>query len=69
MADALNESPCAVAIAPAGYAAKAQRLSLIGVGCDRSPESEHALAAAHELRARDGSTIKVLSVVSLQSIP
>ena len=66
---ALNGAPCAVAIAPMGYAATAHQLSSIGVGYDGSRESEHGLAAARELARRYGSTIKVLSVVSLQSIP
>jgi nucleotide-binding universal stress UspA family protein len=66
---ALNGAPCAVAIAPLGYAAAPHRLSAIGIGYDGSPESERALEAARELAARCGSTIKALSVVSLQSIP
>ena len=66
---ALNGAPCAVAIAPSGYTATAHRLSTVGVGCDGSPESEQALATAREIAARCRSTIKALSVVSLQSIP
>jgi nucleotide-binding universal stress UspA family protein len=69
---ALNGAPCAVAIAPRGYAATgsaARPLSRIGVGCDVSAESAWALQVAHALAARHGSTIKALSVVSLQSIP
>jgi nucleotide-binding universal stress UspA family protein len=66
---ALNGAPCAVAIAQMGYAATAHHLSSIGVGYDGSPESEHALAAARELAGRHGSTIKALSVVSVQNIP
>jgi nucleotide-binding universal stress UspA family protein len=41
----------------------------LGVGYDRSPESERALATARELAARYGAAIGALSVVSLQSIP
>jgi nucleotide-binding universal stress UspA family protein len=68
---ALNGAPCAVAIAPRGYAAtgSAAGLSRIGVGCDVSAESASTLQVAHELAGRHGSTIKALSVVSLQSIP
>jgi nucleotide-binding universal stress UspA family protein len=66
---ALNGAPCAVAIAPLGHAAAPHPLSAIGIGYDGSPESERALEAARELAARCGSTIKALSVVSLQSIP
>ena len=66
---ALNGAPCAVAIAPMGYAARPHEISLIGVGYDGSPESERALAAARELARQHGSRIKVRSVVSLQSVP
>jgi nucleotide-binding universal stress UspA family protein len=69
---ALNGAPCAVAIAPRGYSeagSAARRLSRIGVGCDVSAESAWALQVAHTLAARYASTIKALSVVSLQSIP
>lgn len=66
---ALNGAPCAVAIAPLGYDASFHRISSIGIGYDGSPESGPALAAARELAARHGATIKALVVVSLQSIP
>jgi nucleotide-binding universal stress UspA family protein len=61
---ALNGAPCAVAIAPRGYRAVA-RLSTIGVGCDVSRESAHALKAARALGARDEAAIRALAVVSL----
>ena len=66
---ALNGAPCAVAIAPTGYTATSHRPSTLGIGYDGSPESEQALFAARELAVRAGSTMKVLSVVALQSIP
>lgn len=69
---ALNGAPCAVAIAPGGYAQAAPaslRLSRIGVGCDESPESAAALRVARALAARRRSNVKALSVVSIQSIP
>jgi nucleotide-binding universal stress UspA family protein len=69
MLSAINGAPCAVAIAPPRYAAGAHPIGCIGVGSDASPESEQALAAARELARRHGSTIKALSVVSLQSLP
>jgi nucleotide-binding universal stress UspA family protein len=65
----LNGAPCAVAIAPSGYAATPHPLATIGVGWDGSPESEQAVAAARELAARFGATVKALAVVSLQHIP
>ena len=67
---ALNGAPCAVAIAPRGYAESApQRLARIGLGCVDSPESAWALQVARALAARHESTVRALSVVSLQSIP
>jgi nucleotide-binding universal stress UspA family protein len=66
---ALNGAPCAIAIAPSGYAEMPQGLGKVGIGYDASPESHQALAAARALAERHGSTIRALSVVSLQSIP
>jgi nucleotide-binding universal stress UspA family protein len=65
----LNGAPCAVAIAPTGYAEQERRLNQLGVADNGSEESEQALEAARELAARHGSAIRALSVVSLQSIP
>jgi nucleotide-binding universal stress UspA family protein len=62
---ALNGAPCAVAVAPRGYIARAGGFFRIGVGYDFSDESHAALAAARELAARDGSKISALYVVSL----
>lgn len=67
-ADAVNGSSCAVAVAPARYTWTAHQFTLIGVGCDGSPESEHALAAARGLAARHGAKIKPLWVVSLENV-
>lgn len=66
---ALNGAPCAVAIAPPGYADHVHPFAMLGVGYDGSPESEQALAAARGLAPRWGAAIKALSVISLQSIP
>lgn len=48
---ALNGAPCAVAIAPAGYAHESSLMREIGVGYNGSPESEHALRVARMLAA------------------
>lgn len=64
----LNGAPCAVAIAPVGYATRGG-LGLIGVGYDGSKESERGLLVARELAGRYGARVKVLAVSSLQSIP
>jgi nucleotide-binding universal stress UspA family protein len=65
---ALNGAPCAVAIAPIGYATHPGQIATIGVADNGSPESTTALAAARELAARDGLTITALSVVDLPSL-
>ena len=65
---ALNGAPCAVAIAPMGYATHPGQIATIGVADNGSPESTTALAAARELAARDGLTITALSVVDLPSL-
>jgi nucleotide-binding universal stress UspA family protein len=66
---ALNGAPCAVAVAPLGYAASSGGIQTLGVGYDGSPESELALETARELAAHHGAAIKARAVVSLQSIP
>jgi len=64
----LDGAPCAVAIAPRGYAVHADRLLEVGVGYDTSPESEYALAAAREIAERHEARLRPLSVVSLQDV-
>lgn len=65
--DALNGAPCAVAIAPAGYAARAHVMREVGVGYDDSPESEGALTMARELAARSGAKLSVFQAIALPS--
>ncbi len=51
----LQGSPCAVAVAPKGFAKSQPSLAVIGVGVDGSPESTEALRGAVELgRAAGG---------------
>ena len=69
MLAALSGAPCAVAIAPIGYAARAGGLSAIGVGSDGSLASDQGLLVARELAGRHASRVKVLAVSSLQAIP
>lgn len=63
--EALAGAPCAVAVAPAGYADHASRLRLVGVGFDDSDEARHALDVARELAADLGASLAALEVVSL----
>ncbi|MBV8953649.1 MAG: universal stress protein [Solirubrobacterales bacterium] len=65
---ALDGAPCAIAIAPRGYLQSQHVLTKVGVGYDGSPESKHALAAAHELAQQHAAQISALHVVSLQDI-
>lgn len=62
---ALNGAPCAIAIAPAGYAQQAVAMREIGVGYDGSPESEHAVAVARDLAAQCGAKLSAFEAVSL----
>src|ERR1035437_4130872 len=62
---ALNAAPCAVAIAPSGYAERASILAEIGVGYDGSPESQHALTVARGLAAQHGARVSAFQAVSL----
>jgi nucleotide-binding universal stress UspA family protein len=64
---ALNGAPCAVAIAPAGYAQRPALMREIGVAYNGSPESERALEVARGLAARHGAKLSALEVVSLPS--
>jgi len=63
--DALNGAPCAVAVAPAGYAQRPSTMQKIGVGYDGSPESKHALAVARELAAGLGGKVSAFEAVTL----
>ncbi len=65
---ALNGAPCAIAIAPRGYAQSARAWHTFGVGYDGSPESKSALNAARELAQRYDGTVEALWVVSLQDV-
>jgi len=60
---ALVGAPCAVAVAPLGYADKAGAIARIGVAYDGSPESERALECARELAARHGAALAALTVI------
>jgi nucleotide-binding universal stress UspA family protein len=61
---ALDGAPCAVAIAPAGYAEHSATIEKIGVGYDRSPESKRALNLARRLAGELDATVAALEVVS-----
>jgi len=60
---ALDRAPCAVAIAPAGYADRAATIRKVGVGYDGSPDSEYALIVAREIVAERSASLAALEVV------
>lgn len=66
---ALNGAPCAVAIAPRGYALGGGAWTTIGVGDDGSPETARAREAARVLAERHHATVRLRSVVGMQSVP
>lgn len=65
--EALNGAPCAVAIAPQGYAHRGTHASEIGVGYNGSSESEHALQTARALASEWGVKVSAFEIVSLPS--
>ena len=65
---ALNGAPCAVAIAPLGYAEHPTPIAKIGVAYNASPESEAALAMAHSLAAANRASVHALEVVMIPTI-
>ena len=62
---ALNGAPCAIAIAPAGYAEQPVAMREIGVGYNGSPESEHAVSVARRVAAEHGAKLSAFEAVSL----
>jgi nucleotide-binding universal stress UspA family protein len=65
---ALNGAPCAVAIAPAGYAEQPAPPARIGIAYNSTPEATAALAVARGLAAQTGASLHALEVVSIPSI-
>jgi nucleotide-binding universal stress UspA family protein len=65
MRASLEGAPCAVAIAPRGFAEHAAPFSTIGVAYDRSPESEAALSLARELASEHECKITARTVINI----
>jgi nucleotide-binding universal stress UspA family protein len=61
---ALHHAPCAVAVAPHGYAADGSPVRTIGVGFDGGEESLAALRFAAELATRLGAQIAIRRVIA-----
>ena len=64
---ALNGAPCAMAVAPAGYAERPAAIREIGVAYNGSRESEHALTVARTLAGEYSAKLSALEAVSLPS--
>lgn len=62
---ALNGAPCAIAIAPAGYAKNAAAMREIGVAYNGSAESEHAIALAKRIAEQHAAKVSAFEAVSL----
>jgi nucleotide-binding universal stress UspA family protein len=65
---ALDGAPCTLAVAPVDYRTDVHDLRRVGVGFDGSPESERALAVAHELAAANGAELTALNVVRVPAV-
>jgi nucleotide-binding universal stress UspA family protein len=63
----LHAAPCAVAVAPAGFATRERALRSVGVGFDGSPESREALRLAGRVARGAGAALRVVSVASAAS--
>jgi nucleotide-binding universal stress UspA family protein len=63
-AGVLHHAPCAVAVAPVGYAERGSGLATIGVGFDGGEEAREALRLAGELAKAAGAQVRVLLVVA-----
>lgn len=61
---ALHAAPCAVAIAPSGYAEADRSLARVGVGYQETAAGNAALTAAREIAARSGAELDVMLVVA-----
>jgi nucleotide-binding universal stress UspA family protein len=62
-AGTLHGAPCAVLVAPRGYAQHGGELQIIGVGFDGSPESRAALDVARAIAEAVGARMRVIDVV------
>jgi nucleotide-binding universal stress UspA family protein len=61
----INGAPCAIAVAPLGYAERPEAIHTIGVGYDRSHEARAALEAAKALAEQTGAKVRARQVVSI----
>lgn len=62
----VHGAPCAVAVAPAGYAEGAHELRRIGVGFSSSTEGRRAVTLARELAGRQAGSVRVIAGAGLE---
>lgn len=62
----VHGAPCAVAVAPEGYASTAHALKRIGVGFASSTEGRAAVGLARELAGLGGGSVKVIAGAGLE---
>jgi nucleotide-binding universal stress UspA family protein len=67
-AGTLHAAPCAVAVAPPGFAARERTLATIGAGFDDSPEAREALALARRV-AHAANAILHAFFVAVPAVP
>jgi nucleotide-binding universal stress UspA family protein len=60
-ASTMHAAPCAVAVAPEGFAARERALRTVGAGFDDSDESRAALALARRIAQAAGATVESLT--------
>ena len=61
----LNGAPCAVAVAPSGFAQHPDPFASIGVAYDGSPESVAAVREAEDIAGATNARVRALQVVSV----
>ncbi|MGX6449469.1 universal stress protein [Patulibacter sp. S7RM1-6] len=59
----LHGAPCAVAVAPAGYAKAERRIRTVGVAYADTPEGHHAVEVAARIACRHGASLRLLRVI------
>ncbi|MGX6448185.1 universal stress protein [Patulibacter sp. S7RM1-6] len=64
----LHGAPCAVAVAPAGYANGEPGIRTVGVAFDDSTEARHALGHAADLARRFGAALRIVRVLDEQVV-
>jgi len=60
----MHHAPCAVAIAPRGYAEENHAIAEIAVGFDASPDAQRALEAAARLAEQAGARLRLVAALA-----